>query len=46
MCATRRVVQWPLTSIPVSGLFHLVGVSVIQFTKSCSVDKNAVVCIH
>ena len=46
VCATRqpgRVVQLPLTSIPISGLFHRVGVDVIQFTKSHSGNRYAVV---
>ena len=46
VCATRqpgRVVQPPLTPIPVSGTFHRVGVDVIQFTKSYSGNRYAVV---
>ena len=46
MCATLqpgRVVQPPLTPIPVSGPFHRVGVDVIQFTKFHSGNRYAVV---
>ena len=46
VCAMRqpgRVVQLPLTSIPVSGPFHRIGMDVIQFTKSHSGNQYAVV---
>ena len=46
VCATRqpsRAVHAPLNSIPVEGLFHRVGVDVIQFPKSQSGNQYAVV---
>ena len=46
VCATRqagRVVQPPLTLIPVSGPFHRVGVDVIKFPKSHAGNQYGVV---
>ena len=46
VCATRRpgkAVHLPLNPIPVKGPFHRVGVDVIQFIKSYSGNKYAVV---
>ena len=46
VCATRqpsRAVHAPLNSVPVEGLFHRVGVDVIQFPKSQSGNQYAVV---
>ena len=46
VCATRqrsRVMQPPLTLIPVSGLFYQIGVDFIQFTKSHSGNRYVVV---
>ena len=46
VCVTRqagRVVQPPLTPIPVYGPFHRVGVDVIQFAKSYTGNRYGVV---